>query len=132
MLQPDGPLCSCGRRGCAEAFVGSRALVDAAAVDRAGPRLGVLLQNLWMAFDPRTIVVGGPSSVNHPHLLPSALATLATYGRNARIAPPEVRAARYGLLSAAVGAAALVLHQQLRPLHPTAPRRNPQPAQTFP
>jgi len=127
VLQIDGPLCSCGRRGCAEAFfgsralarphVGSRALSRPQAMARAGASFGVLLQNLWMAFDPSCIVVGGSSSVRHPALLQHALATLAQYSASAGIALPTVRAARYGLQAAAVGAAALVLHRQLRPLH---------------
>ena len=121
VLQIDGPLCSCGRRGCAEAFFGSRALGRPGAPEHAGPHLGVLLQNLWMAFDPSCIVVGGLSMERHPALLRGALATLAQYSRSAGLPPPTVRAARYGLQAAAVGAAALVLHQELRPLHATAP-----------
>ena len=127
VLQIDGPLCSCGRRGCAEAFFGSRALERSpagprrqarpGAMARAGACFGVLLQNLWMAFDPSCIVVGGLSNVRHPALLQHALATLAQYSASAGIALPTVRAARYGLQAAAVGAAALVLHRQLRPLH---------------
>ncbi len=117
VLQIDGPPCSCGRRGCAEAFFGSRALARPRAMARAGSSFGVLLQNLWMAFDPSCIVVGGGSNVRHPALLQHALATLAQYSASAGIALPTVRAARYGLQAAAVGAAALVLHRQLRPLH---------------
>jgi hypothetical protein len=33
---------------------------------------------------------------------------------------PQVRPARYGLLASAVGAAALVLHHELRPMHARA------------
>ncbi|MBS0444744.1 MAG: ROK family transcriptional regulator [Proteobacteria bacterium] len=128
VLEPGGALCSCGRRGCVETFIGSRALASPGAVEAAGPRLGVVLQNLWMAFDPRCIVVGGPVCESHPGLLTSARATLADYGRGAGLAPPEVRGARYGVLSAAVGAAALVLHQQLRPLHPSAALRPAPPS----
>lgn len=120
VLQVDGPLCSCGRRGCAEAFFGSRALGRPGAPERAGSHFGTLLQNLWMAFDPSCIVVGGLSIERHPALLRSALATLARYGHSAGLPPPAVRAARYGLQAAAVGAAALVLHQELRPLHAPA------------
>ena len=121
VLQIDGPLCSCGRRGCAEAFFGSRALGRPGAPERAGPLFGVLLQNLWMAFDPSCIVVGGLSIARHPALLRSALATIVQYSQSAGLAPPTVRAARYGLHAAAVGAAALVLHQELRPLIASAP-----------
>jgi hypothetical protein len=43
---------------------------------------------------------------------------LARYAEAADMAPPTLRPARYGLLASAVGAAALVLHHDLRPMHP--------------
>ena len=125
VLRIGGPLCSCGRRGCAEAFVGLRALTSPSAIKRASQCLGVLLQNLWMSFNPNRIIVGGLSCSLHPELLKGAAQTFAEYGRSAGISPPPVHAARYGLQASAVGAAALVLHQQLRPLHPEAAERRP-------
>jgi predicted NBD/HSP70 family sugar kinase len=87
ILQQGGPRCSCGRRGCADALIGLQALMDevygqphpstpeqleqlfseteagdanaARAVEAAGRNLGVLLNNLWVAFDPMCIVIGG-------------------------------------------------------------------------
>ena len=142
ILQIDGPLCSCGRRGCAETFIGARALarearqfgglrgasggtsgpVGAAGLDKAGHYLGVLMQNLWTTFDPGTLVVGGPSCIRYPELVQMAQATLQAYAASAGMAAPVVRPARYGLLASAVGAAALVLHQVLRPMHPRGQR----------
>jgi predicted NBD/HSP70 family sugar kinase len=116
VMQVGGPPCSCGRRGCAEAFVGARAIGRRGGVQRGGEMLGVLLQNLWMVFNPRTIVVGGKTCDNTPRVLQIALATLERYARIAGIAAPTVRPARHGLLATAVGAAALVLHQHLRPM----------------
>jgi predicted NBD/HSP70 family sugar kinase len=116
VLQIDGPLCSCGRRGCAETFIGSRALHADPRMDRAGQFLGVLIQNLDVMFNPRTIVVGGKSCVNNPDLIASAIEALAGYAQRADMPMPQVRAARYGLQAAAVGAAALVLHRFLRPM----------------
>jgi predicted NBD/HSP70 family sugar kinase len=116
IVEIGGPLCSCGRRGCAEAFVGSRAIARRGGVQRGGEVLGVLLQNLWMVFDPRTIVVGGKTIVGTPRVLEVALQTLGRHAEIAGIAPPGVRPARHGLLATAVGAAALVLHQHLRPM----------------
>jgi predicted NBD/HSP70 family sugar kinase len=78
--------------------------------------LGVLLQNLWTTFNPRTIVVGGKTCIATPRLLQVALETLDAYARIAGMPAPVVRPARHGLLATAVGAAALVLHQYLRPL----------------
>jgi len=117
VLQIDGPRCSCGRAGCAEVFIGSRALALPGGVDRGGHYLGVLLQNLWTTFNPRTIVTGGPSCVGQPELLRCAADAVQHYAEAAGMPPPRLRAARYGLLAPAVGGAALVLHQHLRPLH---------------
>ena len=116
ILQVDGPLCSCGRRGCAEAFIGARALARPQGVDQAGQYLGVMLQNLDAMFNPHVIVVGGRSCIEHPALIETARSTQHAYARAAGLQAPEVRAARFGVQAAAVGAAALVLHQFLRPL----------------
>ena len=124
ILQIDGPRCSCGRRGCAEVFLGSRVL-DREGADLRGAAgyLGVLLQNLWVTFEPRAIVVGGKSCEAHPEFLHEAIATVRRYADSAGIRPPPVRAARYGAWAPAVGAAALALHEYLRPLHPNAEAR---------
>jgi len=116
ILQVDGPLCSCGRRGCAEAFVGARALKEQTSLEHAAQYLGMMLQNLDAMFNPRVIVVGGRSTVDHPGLVEAARNTQCAYAQSAGMQAPEVRPARYGLHAAAVGAAAMVLHQFLRPL----------------
>jgi predicted NBD/HSP70 family sugar kinase len=118
VLELDGPPCSCGRRGCAEAFIGSGALGQLADVQRSGHYLGVVLQNLWTTFDPSVLVVGGASCQRFPEMVRVAQETLQKYATNAGMTAPMVRVARYGLLASAVGAAALVLHQYLRPMHP--------------
>jgi predicted NBD/HSP70 family sugar kinase len=116
ILQVDGPLCSCGRKGCAEAFIGARALTSKQGVQRAGRYLGVVLQNLDAMFNPHVIVVGGSSTSEHPSLIDDARAAQQAYASAAGLQAPLVRTARFGLQAAAVGAAALVLHQFLRPL----------------
>ncbi len=125
ILQVFGELCSCGRRGCAETFVGSaalhRELEFSGNVSRAGRYLGLLVQNLWTTFDPGVIVLGGGSCVRRPELATFARETLHNYAAAAGMEPPVIRLARYGLLASAVGAAALVLHQHVRPLYPLHP-----------
>ncbi|WKB53948.1 ROK family protein [Eleftheria terrae] len=153
VLDAQGPRCSCGRRGCAEAFVGLAALVQAvlgqdsapvtrdpamllrslpasvfatgqavhdeaigAALERAGHYIGLLLQNLWAAFDPALIVLGGPTCELGESLLGPARERLAHYAEAAGLQPPLVRQARFGRLAHAVGAAAAVIHYQVRPL----------------
>lgn len=121
ILEIDGPLCSCGRRGCAETFFGARALAKLPDPSQGGHHLGVVLQNLWTTFNPSMLVVGGPSCERYPGIVQVAQATLQSYADSAGMAAPTVRAARYGLLASAVGAAALVLHHDLRPMHTRTP-----------
>ena len=67
-------------------------------------------------FNPRTIVLGGQSCVNNPEMIDKAIATLTNYSKLADMPLTTVRAAKYGLLAAAVGSAALVWHRFLRPM----------------
>jgi predicted NBD/HSP70 family sugar kinase len=120
VLQVDGPPCSCGRNGCAEVFIGARALRKPGGAGAAGHYLGVLLQNLWTTFNPRTIVVGGKSCVDSPQLVEQAIAAVQAYADRAGMPPPLIRPACMGLLAPSVGAAALVLHRHLRPMHAPA------------
>lgn len=124
IMQVDGELCSCGRRGCAETFIGARALGTSAGITRASRYLGVLIQNLDVMYNPRVVVVGGPSCSDRPELLQDAIDVVAQYAQAAGVPPPLVRGARYGLQAAAVGAAAVAWHHYLRPLrsgNPTQP-----------
>ena len=137
ILQIDGPLCSCGRRGCAEVFIGARSLqgqarlADAKA-EQAGRYLGVLMQNLWTSFNPHVLVAGGPSCIRHPAMVDAARQALAAYSQAAGMAAPRMRSAHYGLLAPSVGAAALVLHQYLRPMHRTVVAANRLPHSAVP
>lgn len=116
ILEVGGALCSCGRRGCAETVIGARALGTASGAQRGGEALGVLIQNLDVMFNPHVVVVGGQSCTDHPTLLATATGTAAHYAQSAGVTAPTVRAARYGILAAAVGAAAVAWHHNLRPL----------------
>ncbi|MDQ0588123.1 ROK family transcriptional regulator [Variovorax paradoxus] len=124
ILQIDGPLCSCGRRGCAEAFFGSRALKrEAPGMAHAAAFFGVLLQNLWVTFDPRAIVLGGKSCTGQRGLAQAAFERVQRHADAAGMPAPDLRIARYRALAPAVGAAALALHEYLRPLQPDARMR---------
>ena len=142
ILQLEGPVCSCGRKGCAETFIGLRAistqiighagdlipvetirhLLDrndeaaALAVRRAGHYLGVLIQNLWTYFNPGRIVLGGPSCELGAPFLDAAHTCLERYSQDCGLPLPEIQLSRFGSRSVAVGAAALVKHALLRPL----------------
>ena len=142
-LHIDGRLCSCGRLGCAEAYVGLRAVAEAAglaptagpvdlqglrermlagdpatraAFGAAGRHLGVLLQNVWTTFDPQTIVLGGDAvALGGDAFVQPALQVLAAYAERAGVAAPAVRLTRFTELAAAVGGAAHALHSLLEP-----------------
>jgi predicted NBD/HSP70 family sugar kinase len=144
VLQVNGPLCTCGRRGCAEALIGLRALHQLPLQDKqgqaldplaevqrklaeqhgdtvravtiAGSYLGVLLQNLASAYDPACIVLGGAVvAVGDPFLQP-ALQTLADYAAAANLALPTVRISQFGADAVAIGAAGLVRYRLTRPV----------------
>ena len=138
VLQFNGPQCSCGRRGCAEALIGPRAMLrlpeqheqtladiqrrlaegDAdtiRAVKKAGSYLGVLLQNLAAAYDPGCIVLGGSVVDLGETFLDPALKTLNDYATAANLAPPTVQTSRFGVDAVAVGAAALARYRLTRP-----------------
>jgi predicted NBD/HSP70 family sugar kinase len=118
ILQIDGPRCSCGRQGCAETFFGARALAQLLDPVQGGRYLGVVLQNLWTTFNPSVLVVGGPSCERYPGIVQVAQESLQRYAASCGMTPPTLRSAHYGLLASAVGAAALVIHHELRPMHP--------------
>lgn len=122
VLQIDGPPCSCGRHGCAEALIGNRALLrqdgaaqDPPAVARAGRYLGVLLQNLAVAYDPACIVLGGQAVALGDALLGPVRETLKQYAQAARLPEPTLRVARFGADAIAVGAAALAGYRLTQP-----------------
>jgi predicted NBD/HSP70 family sugar kinase len=138
VLQLNGPLCSCGRRGCAEALIGPRAMLRAdenhalalaeirqrlaaqeadtmRAVKKAGSYLGMLLQNLASAYDPSCIVLGGAMVELGDTFLQPALRTLSEYSAAANLEPPQVRTSRFGADAVAAGAAALARYRLTRP-----------------
>nr|BFD86370.1 ROK family protein [Streptomyces sp. Xyl84] len=86
VVDPDGPLCRCGARGCLEQYAGQAALLDAsgvgtdagvpgvaelqrrarradpaalAAMERAGRQLGVAVSGAVNLFDPDAVMLGG-------------------------------------------------------------------------
>jgi len=116
VLQVDGPLCSCGRRGCAEALISARAMLRTPhAIREAGIYLGVLLQNLAAACDPGCIVLGGELVALGDIFLEPALRTFRDFAAAAKLSPPAVRVSDLGIDAVAVGAAALARYRLTRP-----------------
>ncbi|MEN3112367.1 ROK family protein [Uliginosibacterium paludis] len=135
-LQHDGPACSCGRRGCAEAYFGLNAIAASLgcsprevferahraepaavkALQAAGQRLGMLMHNLWTTLDPALIVLGGSGCELGPAFLNAAERSFEALAQSSGIDMPEIRRARYGAHAVPAGAAALVLHKLLLPI----------------
>lgn len=84
LMDPQGPICRCGSRGCLDTLVGAQALIDSLRISRgplslsdllefaadgdpgcrqvvadAGGAIGVAAANLAVAFNPEIVVVGG-------------------------------------------------------------------------
>ena len=140
ILVSGGPLWSCGRNGCADALIGLDALLNkinqkkksgnletlfakvesgdpatCQAVEQAGKFLGVLLNNLWVGFDPMRIVLGGPAMQLGGKFLTPSLEVLNEYAVAAQLPAPIITQSRYGLDAAAIGGAALVRYKLTRP-----------------
>ncbi|MBQ3127197.1 MAG: ROK family protein [Clostridia bacterium] len=108
---PDGKPCSCGRRGCLEAYASVRAVAEntgvpvselfaspqkyAQALETAGGYLGIALYNMCMLFNPQKLILTG-CGVSLEALMRPALHAAAHFGVNVTSNPT---------ISAAYGAA---------------------------
>jgi glucokinase len=123
----DGPLCSCGNRGCLETLAGARAIAQAAgqpsfddvvasarggddcsreALARAAAYIGIALANLMIFFAPQRIVVGGGVAAAGTFLFDPLRAEVERRaGRVAPLSAIEILPAILGANAGAVGAA---------------------------
>jgi predicted NBD/HSP70 family sugar kinase len=152
ILQQGGPRCSCGRRGCADALIGLQALMDEVygqphpatpeqleqlfseaeageanavrAVEAAGRNLGVLLNNLWVAFDPMCIVIGGAALRLGERFIGPGRGVLHDCASATLLPAPAIRTPHFGDNAIAIGGAAMARHYLMRPFvgHDTARR----------
>lgn len=105
VVDPDGPRCACGGRGCLETVIGSG--VDARPADVAHA-LAIALRSVVHLVDPEAIVLGG--SLAHVPELPSELAPrLANDTIGGRWHPCVVRRSVLGADAALIGAATMAL-----------------------
>ena len=139
ILEPGGPRCACGRRGCAETLVSQRAVSrdltgrdspilsidlirqrlaggDKAALRatrKAGEHLGIVLQNVANTYNPAVIVLGGPLvQLGDPFLKP-ALASMKAHGGRFDFHRHSVRLCRFGIDACALGAAGSLFQRVL-------------------
>jgi glucokinase len=125
-IDPDGPLCNCGNRGCVEAFaradviaatcgtstveeaVRAAAAGDARALDglaRVGRYLGIGIANIVTVLTPDRVVVGGGVAAASDILFPSIRAELDRRVRMTGTATVELVRAELGIWAGAIGAA---------------------------
>lgn len=132
-IDPQGPDCHCGSRGCLEQYAGEEAiraaaglppggavladLVDGArqgsaavlkALEQAGAALGVALSGAVNLLDIATVVLGGHYAELIDWLCPAIERELARRVITARWSPAKVRASALGSDAALVGAARAV------------------------
>lgn len=130
VVEPDGPPCACGDRGCLEQVAGQEAILRATgltsiaelvdlletgdqaslgAVDQAGRALGMALSSAVKLLDPDTVVLGGIFSPLGPWARPAVEEALAK-GAFRSSAPPVVLSPLAGG-AAVLGAAGLVIER---------------------
>jgi glucokinase len=124
ILDPDGPVCGCGQRGCVEALCSgsniarqygepaSKVLQAAAAgneraeliVQRIATYMGLALINLANLYDPELIVIGGGFTRSWALLHPVMLDVLRTSPFIKERRRPKIRRASLGDRAGLVGA----------------------------
>ncbi|MDN3025934.1 ROK family transcriptional regulator [Streptomyces sp. S.PB5] len=134
-VEPEGPECVCGGRGCLEQYAGEEAVLRAAglepgedrvgllagraaegdeavrrALSDAGTALGIALTGAVNLLDPEAVVLGGELSGLAPWLLPSLEAELA---RRTAGPPCAVSVSRLGPEGPLLGAAHSVVRAVL-------------------
>ena len=133
-INPDGPACRCGARGCLEQYAGQEAVLRAAgvstvealasaaadgettaltALSAAGGALGVAVASVVNLLDVRTIVLGGSYASLLPWLRDPIAAEADRRVLTAAWSPVRLHAATLGPDAAMRGAAGSVVHALL-------------------
>ncbi len=135
-IDPAGPVCACGARGCLQAIAGKAALLEAAGIDLedpdagldelerrarageqralgaladAGHALGIALGSTVNLLDPQAVVLGGFLTTFAEWLVAPVRAELDEHVLGADLHGCEVRAARFAGDGAVRGGAARML-----------------------
>ncbi|MEZ0491156.1 ROK family protein [Kineococcus sp. TBRC 1896] len=118
-VNPRGPQCSCGRRGCLETCLGTAHLLEAVAgrtasgrrtaLREAGRRLGAVLAPVVAALNLEEVLLTGPAELLDGPLLDAAREFVAGACLPATSGAVDLRMARLGGDGVLTGAAALVL-----------------------
>jgi len=124
-IEPDGPWCGCGNRGCLEAFVradqiaqvcGTASAAEAIARARAGDRaarrgltdigryLGIGIANMITIFTPERVVIGGGLAAALDLLYEPIEREVRRRVRTTSVDAVEIVAAQLGTWAGAIGA----------------------------
>lgn len=141
VMQPDGPICACGKRGCLEAFVSDPALVRQvsaalgrdATIDeavrlaaqgdvavspifhRAAEFLGIAVANLVNVLNPALVIIGGEGARAGNIILEPFRATLEKHTLGPLVKDVMVAIEPWGDDAWARGAASLLLSELFQP-----------------
>ena len=141
-VDPNGPMCVCGNRGCLTTFIGSDELAerarelfelkerptlaeivrraragDAAAlrlVDEVGDRLGVVIGTLLNLLNMDVVVIGGEISTVGDMLLDAVRRTVKGRALPSAMAHTRIVTSNLGPRAIALGAATLILESALK------------------
>jgi glucokinase-like ROK family protein len=141
-MDPNGPRCVCGLRGCLATFIGAEALLTRARkmwgrskrnptiadivegsragdpvakelVDSVGHYLGIVVAGLLNLLNPAVVVLGGEITSVGDLLLDPVRASIRARALSTSVAETRIVSSRLGERSIAVGAATMVLQTAL-------------------
>jgi predicted NBD/HSP70 family sugar kinase len=142
MVDPDGPACGCGRRGCLSTFVTPSGLRRSAQVamngatpvsiqalaalartdprvraviDRAATYLAITLSSVVQLTDPELVILGGPATESLGTHFRAAVERRLASIRAPRLPAVAVEVSGLGADAGPVGAASMILHDILAP-----------------
>ncbi|TCI24340.1 ROK family transcriptional regulator [Exiguobacterium sp. SH5S4] len=130
----DGPICSCGNRGCLEAVAGERAILnevrelydltldgmrDAVGTnpdvqklyERAGEYVGIATLNMIHLLNPSRILLGGPLFNYAPQVVTNIQERVAQTALTMDARQTDIRVVPWNANHGALGAAALITNQ---------------------
>jgi predicted NBD/HSP70 family sugar kinase len=123
VVDPDGDMCACGKRGCLETLVSAplleRRLHDAAPLERtavvalAGRHLGLALAMVLSAVNLHEVVLSGSDDVAGETFRAAATSAIAERTMPSIADRVRIRPSSFGVDDVVVGAAGLVANQEL-------------------
>lgn len=106
VVDPSGPRCACGARGCLETIAGAD---GAGSPDQIATALATALRSVVHLIDPQAILLGGRFAAPGDDLAAAVGDRLQAMTLGARWSPCEVRPAALGAEATLVGAATVAL-----------------------